>query len=529
MKPRLRLFLLLGLVAFIVVNGLTSIRNKTITYDEHNHLAYGKQMLELNSWRFDDSKMPVSALNAIPQKLADLLPENPLTPILKKPQMGRPVTLAVSILLALLVFHWAKSLYGAPAGLLALFLYAFDPNITAHAQLITTDLYAAITITLAGYTFWRFARKRSWKNGLICAIALGLAQIAKYTAVFLYVLFPLLLLVHDGSYLLSTIRRRRQQVLLSYTWKGAVYLLVFALVSLLIINIGFLFNQTMTPFGAYQFRSELFQSFQTRTPALASVRIPLPYPYVEGLDWIVYKERTGIGYGRIYMLGHLRQKGQGFIGYFFAAYLFKVPLAAQVLTWAAAVMLLRKFSWNRLRRRELFLLGPVIFFLIYFNFFYKAQIGIRFILMIFPMIYVFTSGLVQQGITLSRRSRIALAALSVYLIGSVLSYYPQYLAYFNELVPDRRMAYKIIADSNLDWGQNGWYLEKYLNKHNGASYNPAYPVSGTIVVSVNDLVGITSEPEKFEWLRDNFSPTDTIEYSYLIFEVTPEKLEEIMH
>ena len=143
------------------------------------------------------------------------------------------------------------------------------------------------------------------------------------------------------------------------------------------------------------------------------------------------------------------------------------------------------------------------------------------------MSHVFAARLIHGWSAWTMRARVAVAVLAAYLVVSVLSYYPQYLAYFNELVPDRRMAYKVLADSNLDWGQNRLYLEQYLRVHPGVHVSPAHPVSGTIVVSVNELVGVGAKPETFQWLRDHFEPVSTIQYSYLVFDITPEQLDAL--
>ena len=97
--------------------------------------------------------------------------------------------------LGLIVFCWAAELYGYPAGLFALLLYVFEPNLTAHSQLVTTDLYAALFITLALYTFWRLLARPGWGRLTASAVALGLAQVAKYTAAYLY---PVLFVVALG-------------------------------------------------------------------------------------------------------------------------------------------------------------------------------------------------------------------------------------------------------------------------------------------------------------------------------------------
>ena len=78
----------------------------------------------------------------------------------------------------------------------------------------------------------------------------------------------------------------------------------------------------------------------------------------------------------------------------------------------------------------------------------------------------------------------------LYLVASVLSYYPHFIPYFNELVWDRSKAYRILADSNLGWSQNHWYLRRYLRRHPEALFEPPGLQAGTIVLSVNKYVGL---------------------------------------
>jgi hypothetical protein len=87
---------------------------------------------------------------------------------------------------------------------------------------------------------------------------------------------------------------------------------VAAIVSVLVINVGFLFNRTFTPLRDYSFRSNLFQSIQSKT----SFVVPVPYPYLEGLDWIIQREQDNEGFGYIYLLGETRFR-EGFPGYYF--------------------------------------------------------------------------------------------------------------------------------------------------------------------------------------------------------------------
>jgi hypothetical protein len=506
----------------IFVLNLLSSRHRTLTTDEPRHHRYGMNILELHSDRFDDSKMPFTAFNAVPQKAASLPAPAKVRAFLADMRTGGIVTMLFSLALAYQIFHWTRSLYGFFPGLFALTLYAFDPNFLAHSQLITTDVYAAGMVTVSTYTFWRFSHMRDWKSAGLSAAVLGLAQLAKYTCIFLYPLFVAVLLVRELPRWLRFIKSSDMKGLRVYLRRGIQFGLLYIVVSLLIINAGFLFNRSFTLLGDYHFKSDLFRALQAR---LSWLPVPLPYPYLEGLDLVRFGERSGAGlwFGTPYLLGELRP--EGFNGYFFYASLYKVPIATQlaVLISAGAYLLRRKRF--RFRENELFLLAPVLFYSIYFNFFFRAQMGIRFFLVVFPFLYVFCGSLVRGVEAFSPGKRLGVAALLSYLIISVLSYHPHFLSYFNERVWDRRLAYKFLADSNLDWEQSKWYLERYLQKHPEAWYEPPFPVAGKVVVSVNQLTGI-ADPRKYQWLREHFEPTDTIAYSYLVYEVSPEQLHQ---
>ncbi|MCK4692454.1 MAG: glycosyltransferase family 39 protein [Anaerolineales bacterium] len=111
--------------------------------------------------------------------------------------IGRVSTVLFSLALGILVLTWARSLYGKWIGLVTFGLYVFEPNIIAHSRLITTDIFAAGTITLTLFLFWRFLEETSFRRGLLAALGLGLCQIAKYTGLFLYPLLILLTIIRS--------------------------------------------------------------------------------------------------------------------------------------------------------------------------------------------------------------------------------------------------------------------------------------------------------------------------------------------
>jgi 4-amino-4-deoxy-L-arabinose transferase-like glycosyltransferase len=513
--------LLLGLFFLLL---LSSARHLTLTYDEGVHLRYGRQVLALNSDRIDDSKMPFTALNALPGAWAERLPAGWLQSALGSLTAARVATMLFSVLVAAIVFRWGRELYGFIPGLFGLLLYIFEPNIIAHSQLATTDLYATGTIFLSIYALWRFSQQRDLRHAGLFALALGLAQVAKYTAVFLYPLALVLLLVRDYPSLRGWAIERDRPAFWGYLRRMSFFGLTIILLSLLVINAGFLFNQSFLPFGDYLFRSDLFQAAQRHLPILNRLPVPVPFPYLQGLDWVRFYERTGGNFSRIYLLGHLNESG--FPGYYLAASLFKVPIATQAAFLLAFIVYFQRKD-RRFLENELFLLGPALFFTLYFNFFYRAQIGIRYFLVVFPFIHVFSANLLAGWKTFHARHWAAVGVLGSYLVVSVLSYYPHYIPYFNELVLDRRMAYKILADSNLDWGQAGWYVARYKAAHPEAELDPPEPTAGLLAISANNVVGITAKPKTYKWLRDNFTPIDTVAYAYLVYDISPVELAKI--
>jgi hypothetical protein len=513
------------LLIFLVIGSLSAL-GKTRTIDEAKHFRYGMNLLNGLSDRFDDSKMPVSALNALPYKVGTYLPEGFVKRVFSELFTARMVTLVLSALVAWLVFYWSRSLYGTVPGIVSLILYIFDPNIIAHSQLVTTDMYAWGTIALAFFCLWQFAHRRTVASGVLCALALGLSLLAKYTSVILLPLFLVTLILHDYPVLSKAWRTDGWKVIKTLGTKYTLYALVAIVIALLIINAGFLFNKTFTPFGDFSFRSQMFRSLQANLPWLGGVPVPLPYPYLEGLDWVIQREQSGEGYGSIYLLGQVRD-GQGFDGYYFVAYLLKVPLASQIIVLVALVMFLKNRDWKRLLSDEVFLFVPVLFFAIYFNFFYNAQIGIRFYLVIFPFLYVFAGSLFTNWHESPTWQKASVYVLGAYLVISVLSYFPHYIPYFNELVWNRNQAYKYLADSNLDWSQNKNKLDDYLAEHPDVIFPRIYPTSGYFIVSVNRLVGVTRDPTELAWLRKNFEPVGNVAYSYLLYEISPQQIETL--
>ena len=514
--------LLLALLAL----QLSSARRTSVTYDEPGHLRYGARLLGGETARFDDSKMPVSALNALAGRLAASLPPGPFRGTLAGWLPARVPTMLAGVALAALVFGWARELYGERAGLLALLLAVFDPNLLAHGRLVTTDLWAALAFTLVLWTFWRFCREPTRARGILAALALGAALAVKYSAVLLPPILLLLALVRFGPELLRRSREAGPRSLARSLARAAGWAAVFALGALLVVNAAFLFQGTGTPLAGYELRSATLRAAQARSPGLAAVPLPVPYAWLEGLDWVHHRERTGEGWGSVYLRGERRDRG-GFRGYYLWAWAYKVPLATQLALAAALLVAWRRRERHAWRRDEAFLLVPTLVLAAHLNFLFAAQMGVRYSLMIFPPLYVFCGSLAAgpplgAAGPLPRRARLALGVGAAWLVASVLSWHPHYLAYFNELLLDRKQAWRVLADSNLDWGQSEAEVAAWLAAHPEAVRDPREPRAGLVLVRANFLTGVL-QGDRYAWLR-RLEPVGHVGYANLVFRVRPEDL-----
>jgi hypothetical protein len=522
---RRRILSLLLLAALALILDTKVAKSMAETTDEGNHVDYGSRILRFQPDRFRfyyDSKMPVSALNAIPRAVAGILEDRHASPglvsWLRDIRVARLATVLATLLLNFFVYRWAYELYGSRPALAASILVVLSPNIVAHGTLATTDLYFAVGVIVSLYYFRRYLLEPTLGNACLSGLTLALAQLTKSFAILLYGVagcFLLLPLALESLYPNRTTGLTRKSV--------ATYLGLALVFFLVVMNVGFCFDRPFTPLSAYRFESASFIRLQT-LPVLRSFPVPLPYPFLQGLDLMKNNEQTGKSFGGVYLLGELGKSQDpsfhGFKSYYAVALFFKEPIALQVLFLLGLV-----WAWkNRSRHDFLFgeglLLAAAALLLVWLSFFNRAQIGIRQVLPFFA-IDVIVAGAAFVGFNSMSRLRKAFLCLLVLWLGvSVASYYPHMIPYMNEWVYDRKLAYKILADSNLDWGQNAWIVEDFLKKNPDVIENPAAPVVGRILVSANLLNGIPRPaPNQMFWLRSRYDPVAHVGYAHLLFAV----------
>jgi hypothetical protein len=370
---------------------------------------------------------------------------------------GRVVVALVSVFLGLMVWRFARRLYGAGGGLLALAFYAFSSESLAHAGVVTLDVATGLGVLLSVYAFWIFIRSGRWSAWLGLALAVGFAALTRFTNVLLAPIFVGLLVL---SMALHRIARPAR------AWAGLALLIPSTLA---ILQVGYLGHTSWKPIGERHYLSRSFARLQHVAPWL---RVPLPDPFVEGIDLQMFE---GQGRTVTYFLGKIRP-GRVWM-YFPAALAFKWPLGF------LGALGVRAATWPRRRRRrrhDIFVLIPAAMLLLSGMFVLQLNIGVRYLFPIVPLMCVWLGGFIPSPPDDPRATRagrrwaaigVTLAALQAV---EVLAAAPWYLAFYNRACGGVGGGYRLVNDSNVDWGQGLIALREELARRGIGKIHLAY-------------------------------------------------------
>jgi hypothetical protein len=380
--------------------------------------------------------------------------------------------------LALLVLAAGSEMFGPGTGLVALLIFVFEPNLLAHGAMVTTDMAATCCFFATVYAFYRWRKHPTVWRIIVCGTAAGLALGAKHSGLFLIpVLLVLALIdvlatssVNKASR--SEWRKDALQTVLSLAIAGVIaYAILWAFY-------GFRYQARPGEFVMVPTLKEYAVS--THSPIVDAV-IPrlaawhlLPEAYLFGLVDIAGSAKRD----PMFLLGTDYATGHWF--YFPIAFSVKSTLGFLVLLLAAPFL---KDLWKAGKwRATLYLLLPA---LMYFGVSLAStmNIGIRHILPVYPFFVLIAAA---AAVALARARSwgpYAVGALLLFHAASSAHVFPNYLTYANEAWGGPTNTYRLLTDSNADWGQGLRAAKSYLDAHGikdcwfahyGWNTNPAY-------------------------------------------------------
>ncbi len=404
----------------------------------------------------------------------------------------------VALLLGFFIFQWTKELAGTIAGLFALVLYSFDPNILGHNHYVTTDIGIAAFIFISFYFFIKFIKKPSWKNTLLAGVFLGLAQLAKFSAVLLFPFFAIIILVYaiarkkPGFSKMSDFKFK-----LGNLWNYIGKYVLIVIICFFLIWILYAFNTSNMPenkiteiAGDYVGTGAAGQATKSVIGKISNIPLFQPLAdYFWGVAMVFVRIAGGNTY---YFFGEVYEEAKA--SYFPLVFLIKETLPFlflllltslyalfQIITniFSGKGNLIKK-TWRVLSGylsagvAQYSMLGFVVIYL-FLSITGNLNIGFRHLFPIMPFLYVLIAKKVFDFLKNIRSEdtrktfNIVLAIFTVWIVLIPIINFPSYLSYFNELVGGPKNGYKYVTDSNLDWGQDlkrliNWIEENNVNK-----------------------------------------------------------------
>lgn len=475
---------------------LLAYTQKSATWDEPIHLTAGYAALAQGDYRMDPSHPPFLRMwSALPLLAADGLRADTgvidRTPILSWLEgTGAPydfsrqflysrddadrllyaarfMVVILGIVGGILVFCWANEWLGFLPAVCALIFYTVEPNLSAHASLVTTDF--GLTCFMFGtiYFLWRTSRRATTFNVAGLTLFFALAVVAKFSAVLL------------GTIVLALLT-------LSVVWRSAItpkkavgILALLGAASFVAIWAVCGFRYAPSGSDAWLLKLQDVVEVRQAVPTAASViawiddRHLLPNIFTQGFLFFlgtVQEQST-------FLAGQYSNHGWWY--YFPFAFLIKTPIALLVLSVAGVWMYLRR-GRNLGSANKAFVALPIAVYL-GFAMASSFNVGVRHVLPIYPFVILIAAAAAGELIAANRmRSRVALAMVTGLAIVEFGSVWPNTLTFFNQLVGGTSNGFKYLTDSNLDWGQDlkglaGWMKRNGVDHVNLAYFGQADP------------------------------------------------------
>jgi hypothetical protein len=369
--------------------------------------------------------------------------------------------IVLTLLFGLVVFGFARDIAGAAAGLGALALYAFSPDIIAHGSLATLDVPAAGFLLTAAWCLWR-ARRRPARYLPLAGAAFGAAIATKMSAL---AAVPVLLALAAWSVWVAC-RSDRARSLLGRVGAAAG---AAAGVTLLAVGVMWATYLAVDP--------RLRWATPPGTPVINGLRglvvdwLPFPRPYRDGM-------RIQFGFENARWGGFLF--GRQYVGslwyYLPAALLVKTPLGMLAL-WLAGIVAM--VATPRLRPAAPYVLVPAAF-LMAVELTGARDLGVRYVIFVPMFLAVAAACAVSVAIAGRRRWALAgVATLTLFVAVSSLRTFPYYLPYSNEAFGGPAKTHLRLHDSNVDWGQDlGRLADRIRQRYRGERVWLVYKGSG---------------------------------------------------
>jgi hypothetical protein len=518
-KSNSALFLVIiaGLLVLFALLGGTAWRDKSATFDEPLHFIGAWLETHYGDFRCDPEDPPLWKYYAVAGTNASALqfprtgivwdrmlddrrveglffrqvffymPGNDLMSVLPAARLRM---LMLGVALGALIAWWAWRLGGPIAGAVAAGAFCLDPNFLAHAPLLKNDVPISLVFLWFMAALWGVGKRVTLLNTAALGLAIGAALSVKFSGVLVVPVLILALLV---------------RAILGEPWpwlKGIAATRAARLGLAAVIGVASGAIGWLVVWGCYRFRygpttdpTQLFDFSEmwwiaAKHKAFAAYRaFSLPESVMR--DWFahwnpgwVYRAMLWIGEHHLmpqawvegflftwgtapgrytFLMGGDAMWGRWY--YFPIAMAVKTPTATLVAVGTAlAYWGVRRFPASRLWDCASLLLVPVVYLTTAMT--SDLNLGIRHVLPVYPFLFIILGLTAAAG--MRRRRRTATAAILVLTAGlavETFAAYPDFIPFFNTVSGGWANGPNLLADSNVDWGQDLSSIARWQREH----------------------------------------------------------------
>ncbi len=441
--------------------------------------------------------------------------------------------------------------------------WAFSPDLLAHGATIGPDVGATGCGLMASYLYWRYTQSPSASASILAGIGLGFAVLSKLTWLTGFLSLPAVVILH-------VLLNKKRDVTFTFV-ALARDLLVSTIVALLVVNMGYGFEGTMTPLGKFQFCSEMLggKGASRFTPnnsidpwsMWSSLPIPLPSNFVLGIDFLkaeVEEKKWS------FLMGKWQHGSWPY--YYVLTTLFKTPeptlIAALVGFNVLLIGIRRNLVDPKVISMFLFLGIPSVVAFASVSLQGGFNHHHRYVLPIYPFLFSLAAFVASPTALQVLRGRLFCTGpnrcgiavllgttLCILMIGSTLRVHPHYTSYFNTISGGPNHGWRLLGFSNIDWGQDVQLVDRWIRRHPecrplsielgdfGVGRNllempstspPLLPKGGSIeevrtdetqwwIISVTKLYNLP-ETDGLEYLQQ-VEPTERIAFAYHVYRI----------
>ena len=491
--PKWAVYIAILLLAWLAVELCLAGRQQSATYDEADHIFAGYRYWMCSDFGSNFETPPlVKLVSAIPlplQKLkvpvllcgathsttsdfSDLadagafLYSNDADSILFQTRVFASL---FTLVLGALLFESAYVAFGVEPALIALTIFVFDPNILAHGFLVTTDMGLACCLYSTVYAFYLYLERRANRWLVATGVMAGATLAVKHSGL---IVFPLLVALALAEFTAERHTSANKPWTSNRIVKMASALVFVALISYAILWAFYGFRFASQPHARVMslVHAEDNSSGKLSTNLfLYSLRAHLlPEAYLFGLKHVISTVRGG---SPIFLLGKTYAAGKWF--YFPAVLLIKSTFGFLFLLLLGAWVLILARGKSR-RALSMLTIPPLLFLILCLP--ARLNIGIRHVLPVYPFLIVLAATGAWE-LCKYRSGKYVVGSLIVLHAISALHSFPNYIPYSNEMFGGTTRTYRVLSDSNVDWGQSLKAIKRYVDKNAVKDCWVAYPLS----------------------------------------------------